>query len=119
MSLLSTQWHFPRMGQKLFLGVGQHDSPVDVQSEVRISRPFGHEDAVYSVAFSPDGSKIVSGSEDNTIRLWDVQSGSELAVFKGHESESAQWHFPRMGQKLFLGPGDKRFACGMSSPAQS
>ena len=30
-----------------------------------------HSDPVYSVAFSPDGTKIVSGSADRTIKVWD------------------------------------------------
>ena len=34
----------------------------------------GHAGYVYSVAFSPDGTFIVSGSEDETIRLWDARS---------------------------------------------
>jgi predicted NACHT family NTPase len=38
------------------------------------------ESDVNSVAITPDGSKIVSGSDDNTIRIWDIQSQSELAV---------------------------------------
>ena len=30
-----------------------------------------HSDAITSVAFSPDGTKIVSGSDDKTIKVWD------------------------------------------------
>jgi WD40 repeat protein len=36
-----------------------------------------HSEAITSVAFSPDGTKIVSGSEDKTIKVWD--SGALLA----------------------------------------
>lgn len=43
----------------------------------------GHEASVYSVAFSPDGSK---GSSDKKIRVWDVQTREELRVLKGHEA---------------------------------
>jgi len=39
---------------------------------------------VTSCAFSPDGSRIVSGVRDGTLRIWDAQGGEELAVLKGH-----------------------------------
>ena len=35
----------------------------------------GHTDFVSSVAMSTDGSKIVSGSNDNTMRIWSIESG--------------------------------------------
>ncbi len=35
----------------------------------------GHSDAVYSVAFSPDGSRIVSGSYDGTLNVWNTDLG--------------------------------------------
>ena len=35
-----------------------------------------HSDIIWSVAFSPDGTKIVSGSRDKTIKVWDVVNWS-------------------------------------------
>ena len=38
----------------------------------------GHDGEVYCACFSPDGSTIVSGGQDNTVRRWDVQSGKQI-----------------------------------------
>ena len=35
----------------------------------------GHSDCVYSVSFSPDGSRIASGSVDSTVRIWHSETG--------------------------------------------
>ncbi len=40
---------------------------------------------VWSVAFSPDGKTIASGSDDQTIKLWDANTGDELGTLKGHD----------------------------------
>ena len=45
---------------------------------------YGHSDDVYSLAFSPDGKIIASGSYDNTIRLWDVASGKCLRELRDY-----------------------------------
>jgi len=43
-----------------------------------------HTKAVSSLTFSPDGSFLVSGSSDNTIKLWDIQTGGVAKTFYGH-----------------------------------
>ena len=46
----------------------------------------GHSSRVTSVAFSPDGKTLASASDDNTIKLWNLQTQKELKTLKGHSS---------------------------------
>jgi WD40 repeat protein len=46
----------------------------------------GHTNHVYSIAFSPDGKLIATGSADRTIKLWDARSGRELRTLRGHSN---------------------------------
>ncbi len=44
----------------------------------------GHTKAVYGLAFSPDGTRLASASHDMTVRIWDVETQSELHTMTGH-----------------------------------
>jgi len=44
----------------------------------------GHRSGVTAVAFSPDGKFVASGSRDNTVCLWDVESGAAVRTLTGH-----------------------------------
>jgi tRNA A-37 threonylcarbamoyl transferase component Bud32 len=44
----------------------------------------GHTDIVYSVAFSPDGKRILTGCWDNTAKVWDTETGTEILALKGN-----------------------------------
>jgi WD40 repeat protein len=64
-------------------GKGGHDIAVwDVNSGQKIQTLKGHSDPLTSLAWSPDSSKLASGSIDNTARIWDAASGQALESFK-------------------------------------
>jgi len=67
----------------------------------------GHDGEVYSVAFSPDGRKIVSGSSDATIRLWDAATGRQIgAPLTGHWGTISSVAFSPDGSRIVSGGND-------------
>ena len=56
----------------------------DTATHQEVALLTGHTGSVTSIAFSSDGSMLVSGSWDETVRLWDVVTGEEKATLTGH-----------------------------------
>ena len=65
-----------------------------------------HQGPVYSVAFSPDGDRLASGSLDHTVRLWDMKEQRLITTLKGHVSRVFSVSFSPDGKKLRLGSLD-------------
>ncbi|CAD5952018.1 serine/threonine-protein kinase [Planktothrix agardhii] len=76
------------------------------QNPTLVATLTGHLNTVNSVAFSPDGRTLASGSYGHRIKLWDVQSQGEIATLTGHSSSVESVAFSPDGQTLASGSSD-------------
>ena len=67
----------------------------------------GHSREVQSVAFSPDGSKLASGSVDKTVQVWNMMTGQAEQILEGHSGRIQSVAFSPDGSKLASGSYDK------------
>ena len=66
----------------------------------------GHSDYVWSVAISPDGQTLVSGSDDNTIKIWNLATGNLIRTLSGHSGWVKSVVISPDGQTLVSGSDD-------------
>jgi len=86
------------------LAKGQSDDEQAVQSQQSM-RPelvaqLGHFYPVISVTFSPNGRWVLTGSEDNTVRLWEATTGREIRHFQGHTKGVSTVAFSPDGKQI-------------------
>jgi WD40 repeat protein len=67
----------------------------------------GHSNSVISVAYSPDGQTLASGSSDKTIKLWNVNTGKLLQTLTGHSDWVWSVAYSPDGQTLASGSEDE------------
>ena len=67
----------------------------------------GHSATVESIAYSPDGRYIISGSSDRTIRMWDAETGSPVSMpLEGHTDALSSVAFSPDGRHILSGSED-------------
>src|SRR5262249_31412915 len=91
-------WDAETGKQILILGEYRSDSYTRVKRapEARI----GHQGSVWSASFSSDGTRIVTAAADGTARLWDAQTGRQIAVFRGHSQDVVGAAFSPDGKRV-------------------
>jgi WD40 repeat protein len=87
---------------------------VSVNGEKAINWPaiqnilHGHSRSVAFITFSPNGSRIMSGSHDHTIRLWDTETGDDVGEpLEGHSHSVFSVTFSPDGSHIVSGSWDK------------
>ncbi|KAH7124530.1 hypothetical protein EDB81DRAFT_208226 [Dactylonectria macrodidyma] len=73
----------------------------------------GHSHWVRSVVFSADGQRIASGSNDETVKIWDVATGECQQTLEGHIQEVRSVVFSADGQQIASGSDDHTSRSGM------
>ncbi len=82
-------------------------APLPSQTWKCVHTFIGHQKWVCSVAFSKDDKIVASGSEDETIKLWEVDSGREILTMRGHSGYVNSVAFSPDGKILASGSDDK------------
>ena len=91
------------------------DKPYTVETEAALRKACdyhtaiikGHTDNVNSASYSPDGKRIVSASLDNTVKIWDAETGMELKTLDGHTDRVNFASFSPDGKRIVSASYDK------------
>ncbi len=67
----------------------------------------GHKQSVLSLAFSPSGKLLASGSADGAIKIWRVEDGSLVASLEGHSGKVLALAFSADEHNLWSGASDR------------
>ena len=66
----------------------------------------GHSDAVYAVAWSPDGKRLASAGNDRTAQIWDSSTGKRITTYRGYSSRIYALAWSPDGSRIAFSPGN-------------
>ena len=67
----------------------------------------GHSSSVYNISLSPDETRLVSGSEDKTIIVWNISDLSQEYSLNGHKGGVHSVRFSKDSKYIISGSSDK------------
>jgi WD40 repeat protein len=67
----------------------------------------GHPNCVSSLALSPGGKRLCSGSQDGTIKVWDLETSKQTLTLHGHTGQVNSLTMSPCGKRLYSGSGDE------------
>ena len=90
----------------------------DLETGEKLSELTGHRDALYGIAFSPDGNQLATAGYDRIIQLWNPASGEKLRTLKGHNGAVYGIAFSPDGRVLGSAGGDSSVKLWNTSDGQ-
>ncbi len=76
----------------------------------------GHRIAVLDMAFSPDARRVATASTDNTVGIWDLESGQKILMLKRHTDAVLSVRFSSNGRRLFTASSDRTIRVWDATP---
>ncbi|XRB01759.1 dynein assembly factor [Pycnococcus provasolii] len=95
-------------GQSVLMGAMSACLPARVDIDATIlNNMTGHSEYVTSASYSADGTRIVSASQDKTVRVWDATTGACLSVLEGHSGAVFSASYSVDGTRIVSASQDK------------
>jgi WD40 repeat protein len=99
-------------GKLLASSAGGNDKTIKILqlAENKVKTLKGHSDwfgGITSLTFSPDGKTLISGSQDKTIKLWNLETSQEISTLSGHSDHICSVAYSPNGQILASASKDK------------